>query len=321
MLAEELSKLPEIQDGISESDVKALERLAELHTSNPEDFNNAFDKMYQVGKPDVRKYCTPLQALYWLFEDNKIDEATSIIIRAYNIESLLSLSWGNSIYSVQTNLSEKDLVEIATKHVTDANIDNRYGRRTTTYKTNIENYLSETDEERKKDMFDTLKSVILLDYTANKSRFNREGRKIIKDSIIEIKDDRWDDFSMVVDRLNSPKLVKIYLYGFSYRTTYFPQKAEVTFNKGIGDCKAYAIFSYHCLSRAGYRVSLYTMDPRSMAGHTICIYKHNGEYYALDNTRGLSGPFISKVEIKKSFGFGGKDSLTENIASMYTRFH
>jgi len=34
--------------------------------------NDFVDKMYQVGIPEVRKYCSPLQALFWLACENRI---------------------------------------------------------------------------------------------------------------------------------------------------------------------------------------------------------------------------------------------------------
>jgi hypothetical protein len=79
ILAEELGKLPEIQDGISEKDTVALEKIIELYNDDPVSFEAAFNEMFKIGIPKVRKYCTPLQALYWMIEDGKTEDAKNII--------------------------------------------------------------------------------------------------------------------------------------------------------------------------------------------------------------------------------------------------
>jgi len=71
LLANELAKLPESQDGISNDENKALGKLVTLYNKNQGAFDKAFQEMYQIGKPEVRKYCSPLQAFYWLIEDDK----------------------------------------------------------------------------------------------------------------------------------------------------------------------------------------------------------------------------------------------------------
>ena len=73
LLVEELKKLPEIKEGISSSDRAALTNLAEIYNQAPEVFDKAFEQMYQVGIPEVRKYCSPLQAVYWLALDDELN--------------------------------------------------------------------------------------------------------------------------------------------------------------------------------------------------------------------------------------------------------
>jgi len=79
LLAVELRKLPELQDGISSDEMNALKKLVKLYDSEPDVFNSAFDKMYSIGLPDVRSFCTPLQALFWLMVDDKADLAKESI--------------------------------------------------------------------------------------------------------------------------------------------------------------------------------------------------------------------------------------------------
>ena len=70
-LALEIGKLPEWQDGISAKEVAALRNIIELYDYDPVAFNLAFDMMYKEGKPDVRRFCSPLQALFWQSGKNK----------------------------------------------------------------------------------------------------------------------------------------------------------------------------------------------------------------------------------------------------------
>jgi hypothetical protein len=70
-LARELGKLPELQDGVDQDDLEALRVIRTVYRENPKEFDAAFAEMYKVGKPEVRRYCSPLQALYWLAEDGR----------------------------------------------------------------------------------------------------------------------------------------------------------------------------------------------------------------------------------------------------------
>lgn len=93
LLARELLKLPEIQDGISPEEAASLAEIARIYSDCPEDFEAAFKQMYQVGLPHVRRYCAPLQALFWLFEDGQLNEEECEFISNYNLRMLLQLSW------------------------------------------------------------------------------------------------------------------------------------------------------------------------------------------------------------------------------------
>lgn len=92
LFAIELGKLPEIQDGISSEEAVALENIVELYNENPDSFEVAFKQMYQIGIPEVRKYCSPLQALFWLTEKGELDEVVSTI-NEFSLVSLLDSAW------------------------------------------------------------------------------------------------------------------------------------------------------------------------------------------------------------------------------------
>lgn len=91
LLAKELCKLPELQDGVSSAESSVLEEIVELYSGNPSVFHETFKKMYQVGLPAVRKYCSPLQALVWLLEkDESLGEK---ILSQYSFQGLLVKAW------------------------------------------------------------------------------------------------------------------------------------------------------------------------------------------------------------------------------------
>ena len=48
LLPEELGKIPEIQDGISEIDATALERIWVLYNQNQKNFDSAFERMKDI---------------------------------------------------------------------------------------------------------------------------------------------------------------------------------------------------------------------------------------------------------------------------------
>lgn len=90
LLVKELGKLPEIQDGISLSEENALIRIATFYASNSSEFDIAFKKIYNVGLADVRKYCTPLQALFWLSEEDLL-KSKDYLINDFSLENFISV--------------------------------------------------------------------------------------------------------------------------------------------------------------------------------------------------------------------------------------
>ena len=94
LLAKELGKLPEIQDGISSDEMIVFERLDRISNENPIDFDGFFNQMYQIGLPEVRKYCSPLQALFWL-----VQEDPELAYRSIKIKKIKWLLWAAWDYS------------------------------------------------------------------------------------------------------------------------------------------------------------------------------------------------------------------------------
>jgi len=94
LIGTELGRLPEIQDGISPKDESALENLVKLYDSTKGNFNNAFQQMYQEGKPEVRKYCTPLRYLFKLAGQGDLNNINSLI-EDYDIYDFMETAWRN----------------------------------------------------------------------------------------------------------------------------------------------------------------------------------------------------------------------------------
>lgn len=73
VLAEELRKLPELKKGLNEKGVLALNRVVTFYvrSTNPE-VKQTFDRILSIGKKERRKFSAPLQALFWVAEEQEI---------------------------------------------------------------------------------------------------------------------------------------------------------------------------------------------------------------------------------------------------------
>ena len=124
--------------------------------------------------------------------------------------------------------------------------------------------------------------------------------------------ERWTDFGEVVDRLNSPKLVEIYMqnnYSYSYTRGEAEgvKSAEQVFKDKKGACYDHAVLTGYCLKKNGYDKvqGLFVAFDRQVQGyflgHIVCIYQDPKDslYYIIDNAGGsrVHGPFES---IKKA---------------------
>jgi hypothetical protein len=74
VLAEELRKLPELKRGLDEKELAALNRIVKFYTqsSNSEEVKQIFDRILSIGKKERRKFSAPLQALFWLAEEQEL---------------------------------------------------------------------------------------------------------------------------------------------------------------------------------------------------------------------------------------------------------
>lgn len=127
--------------------------------------------------------------------------------------------------------------------------------------------------------------------------------------------EKWQDFDIVVDRLNSPPLISLYMRNnFNYDMEELEQlylsrtgpavPAEKTFETKIGTCGDMSRFALHCLTNNGYEYASFNTEDNAAAmvgiflstgaiGHAICLVKDNGVFYTIDNGV-YRGPFPNK---------------------------
>jgi len=122
--------------------------------------------------------------------------------------------------------------------------------------------------------------------------------------------DRWKNFDEVVDRLNSPRLVCVYMednikYGGTAESisTRWWKTPEETFKDKIGYCYDQAAFALHCLAKNGHsnfkilfvRCGDLNQDS-SGNGHAVCMQEEGTRFYTIDNGK-LKGPFSTLDEV------------------------
>jgi len=305
LLAEEIGKLPEFQDGISETESKALEQLCDLYAADRERFDKAFNQMNQIGIPEVRKYNSSLQALYWLFENGNYEIAEKVVT-TFNLEELLHNSWGQNRIVMNLTLTDEQVIEIAIKHTTDKDLGPMHQSRKHVYSIYAKDYLHELDVDSKKEIMKFIRQKISLDYSMNKVRFTLKGRKLIRNAIIkeQSKGARWNDFQIVMDRINSPELLHYYInnfftYIYDHRVCQSPRH---TFKRKKGCCGCLARLGKYCLDSAGYETyARWLRGNRTM--HEVLVLEENLSYYVVVDwayskcINVMSGPYKTKGEV------------------------
>ena len=236
LLVKELGKIPEIQDGISGPEEAALRDLTQIYFNNPEAFDRAFHKIYHVGIPEVRKYCSPLQAIFWLAQDGK---QFNDIIEGYSLKGLLGRAWTKD-RAWKTMFTPDEFDQIR---------DGLVGRLKNQHRVYLRNY----DKAAVDWIVGSFKGL----NNERKKYFSLSTRSLIKKAIkrSEEGDPRWGDFDAVADRLNAPYLVHHYIKEFiQYRTipqiTYPPKTVH---KRGWGDSDDLANLGRYVLDKAGYK--------------------------------------------------------------------
>jgi hypothetical protein len=305
LLAKELGKLPELQDGISESETSSLEDIVDIYSEIPKEFNDAFGKMYQVGKPEVRKYCSPLQALFWLVESDRTYDARGIL-KHYSLDDLLHTAWPSK-KSVLTEYQTLDIID---------GMKNEHDRK------EYKEWYSRIDNSKK------LWSHLLTDYLVEPGKFSERGQRALAKLMKPpetFREEEWKDYKTAVTRLNAPVLLDYYLDG-NFRYEYIPgiSGEKSVFKAKRGHCREIAQLGASILQRNGYNPTIFHSIWPGMCpdcGHVVVILPENGKFrVVVDFTRGsrntMSGPFNSYSEFER-IRYPGRHIIRQEFGFKY----
>jgi len=262
----ELRKLPELQDGISKAERRSINNIVKLIDDRPGAFGSAFDKMYKVGLPDVRKYCSPLQAFFWLVEDGKLERCKEIL-NTYSLNNLLNNVW---------NLQETIYLSMEQLKVIIKSLPQK--------EQGIYGSLRQRDIDN---------CITLSLFKHSPEFFSEESMKVIKDAIGRSKYHlRWGVYEAVVERLNAPELINYYEKRcFSYVShERCSGNAKYIFKSRKGCCRDYTAFSEYCLIKAGFNAkAIKVFSPTGRSYHVVCQFDENGKEYIMDNSCSICG--------------------------------
>ncbi len=286
LLATDLGKLPEFQDDVSSQEKNALFQLSTLYYEDSLNFDMSFTKMCQVGLADVRKNNTPLQALFWLVKDEKLSEAKDTI-KYFNLKRLLDYAW---------------LLE-HTKHI------QRWKWRLKEATKLLESCLDDEIKRKIEEFYNKNKGST--DYIISLAKNHPEAFEYkFKpfNAKLKMHENRWKDFSSVVDRLNSPELVFYYIRNnFSYDQGEYGSAKKI-FKMKAGNSKAIAELGQFLLIKAGYKTFIRT----AKTPDSFCCFEHTGSGIIIGD-----GIYILVVDFPKAKKITGPydlNSLDKRLA-------
>lgn len=281
-LSTELGKIPELQTSIDDEKLAALTKLIEVYFAQPVQFDLAFNQVKKIGKVEIRRYNTPLQALFWLAEEDKIDEI-EILIDSFSLNRLLDRAWvlNNTEYFHRWKWRTAQA-----RKLYDSCKDESLKRQ-------IEKYF--------KDNRGATDYIIAL---AEKNPESFNHRMEMFDDALSAHRKRWTNFRAVSDRVNSPELIHYYIMGeYSFEPNiHLPPKE--TFQKKYGSSASIAMLGALFLESAGY----YTFLHYVRIDNSECASEHAGAGIILENGlymlvvdfpkgRTITGPFdINELE-------------------------
>jgi hypothetical protein len=293
-IAYELGKIPEFQDNVTPKEVDALEQIVELYKTDPKQFENVFRQMDAIGIKNVRKYDSPLQALFWLAEDGKLrkkDEGVDTgIIEKYTLGKLLYEAWNNNeIWETYFSEEEKKIIVDGVKT----------------------SYIGKIYQKMLKNCDESTVKTLLNDVRHHPAMFTPKAYQTIKgaEGRAKEKDQKWNDLTLIFDRLNAPVLVDFYInsnitYSFGRNLRY----PESLIKHKIGDCDDVAYFFDVALSRAGYKTVARIVPIKNL--HIGLAIEKNNKYWIVANFlrhgNTMSGPYNSISEVDHVLGHSNK---------------
>jgi hypothetical protein len=279
LLALELAKLPELKRTISIKEVESLKNILKLYEIDPLVFNIAFDKMYKEGIPEIRKFCTPLQALFWLSGKVQFSKQNNPLLN-YDLEDLLNRAWG--VQGIV--LLEEDVKKILTERV----------------------YVGDKKE---------IRSVLSKLSTDSIIFRNKSYQDDVRDkwSNFEEVTDRLNSPSLIFKYVKPNLYFPNTLRFTSGLESPYKHSPEQTFKLKTGNCGMQALFVDYCLKKAGYDSVVIRYDctldfcgpQRELWSYTnptpyhwTVAYKEGGVIYELDAGRHyMGGPYKTYSEI------------------------
>ncbi len=267
-LAYELGKLPEFQDKITNQEIRALEELIGILDGYPQKFNYTFNQMNQIGLPHVRRFNAPLQALFWLFLDEDIDEAKAIVLD-YTLKDLLHAAW---ILKHTQHLNRWKWRTEEAKKLFNSCVDDDL-------RSNIIEFYKKNNGAT--DYIISLAEQYPYSFTYTFEPFNNELSK---------HKNRWDDFEDVVDRINSPELIHYYIMSEYFYGIENYRDPKLIFKYKSGTAYSIARFGAFLLKKGGYK----TFIKRVRVHGSLCARKHAGSGIVLEN-----GGFLLVIDFPK----------------------
>jgi hypothetical protein len=302
LLADELAKLPEIRRFQSASASLALENLVAIYGFDPGRFDRMFEVLYPVGLPAYRKYCSPLQAVFWMIQDTHLPDAGALmgleIAKTTDEQGLCRprlTAKGFSDGKCNPPATLKQTLDAAwhdeTELIRPAAIREIIHRLQTRAEGEEYALLARRHSDRQ------LQNYILDDYLSKKEIFSTRDWAVID---MAVQSSRWKTFYAVADRLNAPELIDHYINeNFFFRKTpangvYF------TFYEKKAQCTDAAYFARFMLDRAGYRTFMRSVkwdeDPWNGLHTGAGIICDDGSYLLVANYTGINaitGPFAT----------------------------
>ena len=214
----------------------------------------------------VRKYCSPLQALFWMAEEG-LWHIINDLISNYSLEKLLSKAWNFDPPAV----SDMEILEII-NGINDAKIRQQY----LGYKKHVGN--------------SRLQKILMVDLKHIKHVVSKDARKKIKN--LKSENPKWCDFVTVTERLNAPELVDYYEQRRFEYVREVPGKIgdpHWVFKNNKGNCIYITSFTVYCLKKGGYKAWDHRV-PSETPGvnfHSITVFYWNEKKYVMDNGRGF----------------------------------
>jgi hypothetical protein len=254
--------------------------------------------MDKIGIPEVRKYCSPLQALFWLAEDNELGEYDKLISE-YSLRRLLGKAW--KFDPLAYRLISDEQIRSVVDGIEDEALKKQY-----LYDLQ-HNYTSSQLQK-------SLVSDYEISQRNHKQIFSKKSARIIEENLLNPRGShRWENYKRTIDRLNSPELFDMYInrniyYKFTIPAYNRPPRTII--KSGYGDCDDLANFGRIVLSRAGYDVFGRLVGPEDrLPNHVgLGIKLEDGTYLlAVNFDRGrnhMGGPFSTILELDKALGYG-----------------